>query len=54
MQNRLMPQPERESATNRQILDAGNRLDGADFLGLDGYPFGGTHLTIPGAVFALD
>src|SRR5437763_8602233 len=45
---------EDESASIRQILDAGNCLDGDNLPRFDRSDVGGAHVTFPGSVSALD
>ena len=54
MPNRVSGSLEDESASIRQILDAGNRLDVANLPRFDRYALGGAYVTVSGAVSALD
>ena len=53
MQNRVTVSVEHEAASIRQILDAGDYLDGADLYGINGHAFSRAHFAFSGSVFAL-
>ena len=53
MQKRVTVSLEDESPSIRQILDAGNCLDGNNLPRFDGYALGRTHVTFSGAIFAM-
>jgi len=53
MQKRVTVSREDEAASIRQILDAGNCLDGNNLPRFDRYALGRAHLTVSGPVSAL-
>jgi len=54
MQKRVSSSLEDESASIRQILDAGNSLDGDNLPRFDRYALGRAYIAVFGAAFALD
>src|ERR1700688_5059458 len=54
MPNRVSGSLEDESASIRQILDAGNCLDGANLPRFDRYALGRAYVAVSGAFSALD
>ena len=54
MQKRVTVSLEHEAASIRQILDAGNCLDGGNLPRFDRYALGRAHLAVSGAVSPLD
>ena len=53
MQNRVIVSVEHEAASIRQILDAGDYLDGADLCGINGRAFSRAHFSFSGSVFQV-
>jgi len=54
MQKRVTVSLEHEDGSIRQILDAGNCLDGGNLPRFDRYALGRAHLAVSGAVSPLD